>query len=176
MQADDLPILGEPISVELANTWYGEGADAVDFLSVPAVAVSWVALVTGAVPVDDVSELRALRDAVRALFVARAAGRALPSRAMAIVNAHAASGRVTPRLKLGADGAPVTVLEYSGRGAVRTRLALSCMEVLTAPAPLVRCAGEGCGLFFVQQHGRRRFCHDGCSHRLRQRRYRERIA
>lgn len=176
MQADDLPILGEPISVELANTWYGAGADAVDFLSVPAVAATWVARVTGAVPVDDVSQLRALRDAVRTLLLASAAGQSLPRRAIAIVNQHAASGRMTPCLRLDADGAPETVVAHSGRGAVRARLAVSCMEVLTGPHPVARCAGEGCGLFFVQQHGRRRFCHDGCSHRLRQQRYRGRVA
>ena len=46
MSADDeaeveLPLLGEPPSVELANTLYGE--DPVDVLADPAVARRWVA-------------------------------------------------------------------------------------------------------------------------------------
>jgi predicted RNA-binding Zn ribbon-like protein len=34
-----------------------------------------------------------------------------------------------------------------------------------------RCGHPDCQMFFVQQHHRRRFCHESCAHRARQARY-----
>jgi predicted RNA-binding Zn ribbon-like protein len=57
-------------------------------------------------------------------------------------------------------------------------LATGCIELLTGAdrQGLRRCEGPGCSLLFVQQHGRRRFCHESCSHRDRQQRYARRVA
>lgn len=175
MTAPEFPILGEPLGIELANTWYGVGDDAVDFLADPRHAAAWVAQAIGPRAVDDVDLLRELRDAVRDLVAARSAGRALSRRAVATINNHAA-GCANVALRLDARGRPSSEVQFRGAAAVRARLATSCVEVLTGPHPVHRCEGEGCGLFFVQQHGRRRFCHDGCSHRARQQRYRRAVS
>lgn len=172
----DLPILGEPIGIELANTWYGSGKGAIDFLANPDEATAWVAHVTGATPVDDVSQLRELRDAVRDLIAASATSRPLSRRAVRTLNQHAAAGCASVVLKVDARGNLSSEVRFRGEAALRARLATSCIEVLTGPYPIHRCEGEGCGLFFVQQHGRRRFCHDGCSHRARQLRYRRTLS
>lgn len=172
MSHTEFPILGEPSGIELANTWYGSGADTIDFLADPDDAAAWVALVAGPGRIDDVAELRELRDAVRDLLAARAAGRPLGRRAVATLNRHAAAGCASAALRVAAGGVLSSEMRFQGPAAVRARLATSCIEVLTGPHPIHRCEGEGCGLFFVQQHGRRRFCHDGCSHRARQQRYR----
>lgn len=172
MTQTDFPILGEPPGIELANTWYGSGHEAIDFLADPDDVAAWAAHVTGQTPVDDVSQLRELRDAVRALVAASAAGRPLSRRAIGTLNRHAAAGCASAALRVDAQGHVSSAVRFRGDGAVRARLATSCIEVLTGPHPIHRCEGEGCGLFFVQHHGRRRFCHDGCSHRARQQRYR----
>ncbi len=171
MEHVEFPILGEPLGIELANTWYGAGADVIDFLATPAMAGAWAAA-AGATPVDDVPALRALRDAVRALVAARAAGQPLSRRAVGTLNRHAAAGCAAAMLQVDARGGVSTAIRFRGEAAARARLATSCIEVLSGPHPIHRCEGDGCGLFFVQQHGRRRFCHDGCSHRARQQRYR----
>lgn len=168
---DDLPLLGEAPAVELANTRYGTGADAIDFLADPATAARWVAEVTDVGPVDDLSRLRELRDAVYALLEARCANRPPDPTLVAIVNRHAADGDAAVALSC-ADGVLTSRVVFRGPARVRASFATSCAEVLIGSAPVRRCEGPGCSLFFVAHHGRRRFCHDGCSHRGRQQRYR----
>ncbi len=172
MERVEFPILGEPPGIELANSRYGSGDDAIDFLADRDLAVAWAAEVTGAMPVGDVARLRELRDAVRDLVAASAAGRPLNRRAVGTLNRHAAAGCASAVLQVDAQGRLSSAVRFRGEAALCARLATSCIEVLTGPHPIHRCEGDGCGLFFVQQHGRRRFCHDGCSHRGRQQRYR----
>lgn len=163
---EDLPLLGEPSAIELANTWYGEGAH--DFLADPEVARRWATCVLGEGLEIDVADLRALRGAVRRLIASQMSGSAFDPAATALVNAHAA--HACAHLSLVIEGASASS-RVGYRGGAAARLATSCIEVLTGPDPIRRCEGPGCTMFFVQDHGRRRFCHDGCSHRARQRRY-----
>lgn len=167
MDDEDLPLLGEPAAIELANTWYGEGDELIDFLGDPPVARRWVALALGDVPEGDLADLRAVRDAARTLITARCDGRPLDPRAVEVVNAQAR--RACARVVLIAEE---RVARTTLDGDAAARLAVSCIEVVTGPEAIRRCEGPGCTLFFVQTHGRRRFCHDGCSHRQRQSRYR----
>jgi predicted RNA-binding Zn ribbon-like protein len=168
----EFPLLGEPVGVELVNTLYGLGRDRIDFLRDPRHAVAWAAQVAGSAQIDDVVLLRELRDAARSLFAASANGQALSPRAIATVNRHAQAGCASVVLRLDKTGRAASQVVFRGDAALRARLATSCVEVLTGPSPIARCEGEGCSLFFVQQHGRRRFCHESCSHRARQKRYR----
>lgn len=172
METPDLPILGAPLGIELANTRYGAGADAIDFLADLARSRHWVRLAVGRATIDDWERLRELRDAIHAALQARAAGGAPDARTVAVINRHAAAGCAAAVLSVQPDGAATAAVRFRGAGALRARLATSCIELLTGPHPIRRCEGAGCGLFFVQQHGRRRFCSDGCSHRERQQRYR----
>lgn len=167
----EYPVIGEPLGVELANTRYGTGSDAVDFLDTDVLARGWMREVLGSAGVDDLVLLRELRDAVHAALAAHANGETPAPRVIATVNRHAAAGCATAVLQRTADDALTAGVRYHGAGATRARLATSCIEVLTGPHPVRRCEGVGCTLFFVQQHGRRRFCSDECSHRLRQQRY-----
>lgn len=176
MSLTEFPILGEPIGVELVNTLYGSGRGVVDFLHRSDDALAWAALVTGDAQVDSVALLRELRDAAHVLFTASAAGRPLSRRAIATINRHAAAGCASICLRLDGRGQAASAVLFRGQAALRARLATSCTEVLTGPFPVSRCQGDGCGLFFVQHHGRRRFCHDSCSHRARQQRYRRTVS
>lgn len=165
---EDLPLLGEPPAIELANTWYGAGPSAHDFLGDAEVARRWASWVVGGDALVDVAALVELRDAVRALIVARIDGSPLDPAAVRVVNRHAAEACASIRLRV--DGAAASSA-VSFRGGAAARVATSCVEVLTGPDPIRRCEGPGCTMFFVQGHGRRRFCYEGCSHRARQRRY-----
>ncbi|MDX2183205.1 MAG: ABATE domain-containing protein [Gemmatimonadaceae bacterium] len=176
MQPVELPLLGEPAAVELANTRYGSGVDAFDFLADPRHAAAWLRHVVGATRIDDLAALRALRDAAHRAIDARVRGHALRPADIATINRHAADAQAAAELLMAADGTLSSTIRFRGASAVRARLAMSCIEVLTGPHPLRRCEGDGCGLFFVQQHGRRRFCADDCSHRVRQQRYRRRLS
>ena len=171
MRDEDLPLLGEPLAIELVNTWYGDGDDAVDLLDPPALALRWAALALGPGEPPALPELRALRDAARVLVLARSAGQPLDPAAVAVVNAAAAQARAHLELVVDPARPAAPASRAHLRGGPLARLATSCVEVLCGPDPLRRCEGPGCGLFFVQHHGRRRFCHDGCSHRARQQRY-----
>ena len=39
--ATNFPILGEPLPVELANTWYSHATGVIDFLETPTLMASW---------------------------------------------------------------------------------------------------------------------------------------
>jgi predicted RNA-binding Zn ribbon-like protein len=171
---DDLPLLGEALALDLANTRYGEGDDAVDFLgAVHAGAWARAALGLAALSGPQAAALRGLRDAVRALVEATWSGEAPPPAAVAAVDraaagcpSHATLSWVPgegPRARVVFDGPPFAV--------ALARAATSAIEVLVGERPIRRCEGPGCTVWFVVDHGRRRFCHDGCSHRARQRRY-----
>lgn len=162
------------MAVDLANTWYDAGSEVIDFLAEAAGARRWTARVTCGDRVDDVRLLRQLRDAVRTLIVARTEGRPLDAAAVRIVNRHAAAACASVAMVAGARGEVTARVLFRGDGRARAKLATSCVEVLTGTDPVRRCEGPGCPLFFVQDHGRRRFCHAGCSHRARMQRYRGR--
>ncbi|MEQ1569745.1 MAG: CGNR zinc finger domain-containing protein [Myxococcota bacterium] len=168
---DELPILGEPVAIELANTWYGEGER--DFLADADVGGRWVRAAVPEPPPEvsaaEVHLLRTLRDAVRTLL--DPAGTADDPAAIAVVNDHAAAACAHPALDRG-----TAQVRYRGAplACARARLAASCIELVAARAPVRRCEGPGCAMWFVQHHAHRRFCHDGCSHRARQARYRSR--
>lgn len=172
---DDLPLLGEPLAIELANTLYGEGAAALDFLA-PPVAARWLAAALhGDAPTELTAEqaavLRELRDATRAILFALYHKQPPPAEAVATVNHHAAAACAHAAL---VDGAARVVFRGAPLARARARFATSCVELVARAAPVGRCEGPGCTLFFVQHHGHRRYCHEGCSHRARQRRYRSR--
>jgi predicted RNA-binding Zn ribbon-like protein len=171
MKDEDLPLLGEPLAIELVNTWTGEGPGGFDVLGPPALARRWAALALGPGEPPPLPELRALRDAARSLVIARAAAHPLDPAAVAVVNAAAAQAQAHLELVVDpARPAAPTARSHLGGGPL-ARLATSCVEVLCGPDPLRRCEGPGCSLFFVQHHKARRYCHEGCSHRARQLRY-----
>ncbi len=181
MDEVDLPLLGEPVPIELANTAYGVGDDAVDFLGEPAAAVAWLMLVGPPSPAttpsaDELHELIELRDAVRVLLEARLNGGRPTRAALEVVDRHAGAAPVVRRLVWGDEPAVRVEPGAPGFGGVLGWLAVGAIELVAGPAgdALAGCEAPDCTMLFVRHHGRRRFCHESCSHRTRQARYERR--
>jgi predicted RNA-binding Zn ribbon-like protein len=182
LNADDLPLLGEPLAIEFVNTLYGAGADRFDFLGAPTVVRLWLKHALGetaAVPSKigerDVESLRALRDAALCLVSALACSAVPDATTVALVNREAAAGGAHPRLEWSHAVGPGSTMRFAGPRIkqLRAALAVACIELCTGTRPdaLRRCEGPDCSLWFVQHDRRRRFCHESCSHRARQRKY-----
>lgn len=177
---DDLPLLGEPLAVELANTLYGAGDDRIDFLATLRLITTWFAH-AGAAPRlparltrRDGDRLRDLRDAAHTLIGQTVDRLPLSPVAVEVLNRHAARG---PRvLRLDVVGGGVRIGSSSpvrGIDAVLGLLAHEAIVLLGGPdaARLRRCDHPDCTMAFVQRHGRRRWCHPSCGHRTRQASY-----
>lgn len=178
--ADDLPVIGEPVVVELANTLYGRGSGRIDFLATPELIRLWFPRVPDAPPLpgrlddDDVGSLRALRDAVHTLVGAMVDRTHLPVGAVAVLNR--AAGRAPRTAALQLTGGVVRIrstTEARGMDAVLGAIAHDAITLLAGPDAerLRRCDHPECTMAFVQRHRRRRWCHPSCGHRIRQATY-----
>ncbi len=112
---------------------------------------------------------RDLRAVVRDLFTARARDNRPSARTLAAINAWAALAPRTPRLLWRDDG---LVADLAGRASAAD-LALAAIAgdaaVLAASERRLRaCDGNGCRMFFVAEHPRRRWCDSRvCGNRMR---------
>lgn len=180
---ENLPILGEPFAVEFANSLYrlGDGSS-IDFLGSAELFDAWFVSaprVGGEKLAPDsttiqVSELRQLRGVVIDLLDAVVAKRAVAGSDVSALNAYAA--RASCRLQLRwNDGQGSAALAYSGAAADKSLASIAgdAISFLASeqPASLRRCERPDCFMMFVQQHHKRRFCSESCSHRTRQARY-----
>jgi predicted RNA-binding Zn ribbon-like protein len=117
----------------------------------------------------ELKRFRALRVVVRDLFAARAMDSRPSARTLAAINAWAATAPRTPRLLWRDDG---LVADLAGT-ASPADLALAAIAgdaaVLAASERRLRaCEGNGCRLFFVAEHPRRRWCDSRvCGNRMR---------
>lgn len=178
----DLPILGEPLPVELANTWY-EGDEQVDVLDSAQRAARWLRAAWPEAPhpvgaeLDPVelALLRRTRDVVRELMVAAAAGRVPAPWATRAVNELAAAAPSSPVLSWEhpLDRSVGRARAGHGMAIVAAVLADEAIDLVGGPRRdrIRACDAEGCPMLFVKNHHRRRWCHDGCGHRTRQARY-----
>ncbi|MGX7823541.1 CGNR zinc finger domain-containing protein [Actinokineospora sp. 24-640] len=176
MTAVEFPILGtEPLPVEFANTLYGSGDTLTDFLRTPEWTSLWFAEATPDPPPVSDARARALRDCVHRLLTAKADAHPLNPATVATLNTFAAAAPTT--LALHQDGAgdwsPTWTDTVTGEPALLGRIATCAIELLTGAdaTNLRRCPAPDCGLLFVKNHSRRRFCHPSCGHRDRQARY-----
>lgn len=179
-----MPILGEPLAVELANTLYIDGDSHFDFLGDAFRARVWL----GAVPLgitvtselasSDLARLVQLRDAVRRLVLGSVDG--APSRRQDVARINKTAQLALNRRTLRLDPSGVPAVGDSRRGALANRVLATLADDAIAliggslRSRIRRCPGPGCPMFFVQQHHRRRFCHESCSHRARQAAYYQR--
>ncbi|HEU5391478.1 MAG TPA: CGNR zinc finger domain-containing protein [Streptosporangiaceae bacterium] len=182
VDVEDLPLLGEPAVVELANTLYLAGQDVLDILADPATRTAWLARLVmdpPAIPARltaaETMALMRLRDAVADLLRAVATAARPASASIATINKAAGAAPLVARLDW-PPGQPARAVTHPAAGAavfdvVLGRLAVDAICLVTGPHPLRVCAGPGCGLLFVARHRRRRFCHHSCSHRARQAAY-----
>lgn len=181
--ADDLPLLNEPLPVELANSWYaGEDGEAIDFLGTPALVQLWFATASVAAHLElptplgeaHAADIRGLRDVIRALLEALLAGSAPSGDTTDLANRYAARAPSRPVLRWTPLGFH-TERVHAGTliDALVTQIATAAIDFVvgSSVSRLRRCAGLGCGMFYVQDHHLRRWCHPSCGHRARQARY-----
>jgi predicted RNA-binding Zn ribbon-like protein len=178
--AEDLPLIGEPLAVELANTLYGDGRDRIDFLATPRLITRWFTHAEAAPRLParlarhDVELLRDLRDATHTLIGRTVDRLPPPPAAVEALNRHAARAPRTLRLDLAGGGLRIgSSSTVRGIDAVLGLLAHEAITLLGGPdaARLRRCDHPDCTMAFVQQHRRRRWCHPSCGHRTRQASY-----
>ncbi|WP_433341904.1 ABATE domain-containing protein [Streptomyces sp. CA-253872] len=135
-------------------------------------------------------EVRALRDAVRALFARGVrpgpvspadADRLQPAdEALALLNAVAARVPVRPVLDWPEGAAPaVRLAPAPGTDTLPAALARAALAFLAAPdfARLRACTAPRCVRYFVRRHGRQEWCKPSCGNRARAaRHYRRHLA
>jgi len=164
------------LCLDLAYTG-GTGALAVfEVLHRPADLRAWVrrpplSLPVGQLDLDDLAAARALREDVRSVLAAVAAGRAAPPSAVRRLERVAAEPPPAPRLR--ADGALAWQTPVTG-AQVLSVLARDALE--TAAGGRVReCPADDCPLLFVDDTGSRRWCSmQRCGNRAKVRAHRER--
>lgn len=182
--ADDLPLLGEPLPIELANSLCVSNGTSTDFLATARLVRLWSAHVQSEPPIlpprsldeHDVSAVRDLRDAVRELLNALANSRRAPTRAIHKINHYAAAAATRVELTQNHAGNICVKTRYSapsGIDALLGRLAIETIVLAAGllPTQLRRCEGPGCAMLFVRIHHRRQWCHPSCGHRARQASY-----
>ncbi|MGQ0832501.1 MAG: CGNR zinc finger domain-containing protein [Microthrixaceae bacterium] len=183
--AAEFPVLGQALSIELANTLWVHGGREIDALATTGGAQRWVDAMTPRLAevgwvddepprVDDAlrERLVTLRGCVRELFGAVAAHTAPASDVLAHL---ATASRVAPRWLEGEatlGGALVLRVHWKGADSGRALLAaLADDAILLAAgtdAELLRaCPGPGCVGFFSRDSARRKFCSPTCSTRWR---------
>lgn len=178
----DLPLLGEPAVVELANTLYPTGENVLDILADPTTRAAWLAhlamdppAIPARLTAAETAALMRLRDAVADLLRAASDAARPASESIATINRAASAAPLIARLDW-PPGQPARAFTHPATDAavfdvVLGRLAVDAIGLVTGPHPLRACVGPGCGLLFVARHRRRRFCHHSCSHRARQAAY-----
>ncbi|MDF5759327.1 ABATE domain-containing protein [Spongiactinospora sp. TRM90649] len=182
-----VPMLGEPLPVELANTSYAVRGRAREGLATTGDLDAWLETVRPRFPrsdpfpaasEEDLTSARDLRDTIRAL-VRSAVGGERP--APAVVEALNAHVRGAARWKeLTWDGDAPAVRACGTGPAVALALAAiaeQAVELFTGPrlADLRACHAPGCVLFFVKDHHRREWCSAGCGNRARAARHYEQV-
>lgn len=187
MDVDDLPILGEPLSIELANTRYCYNDDGqskvLDFLGDVDLVRLWFRNASAAevlvlpTKLDEsvLQQLRALRDVIaNSLGVVARGGTPLPED---IDQLNLAADRAAfRRLLVWSEDGCGSISEV-GEGAevdvLLATLARSAMGFLASPdvAKLRICGAPDCPMLFQKNHHRRRWCENSCGHRTRQAAY-----
>ena len=181
----DLPILGEPLISEFANTLYIDGNKRVDVLEHPGSVAAWLQQAPCAAGLAaprrirraEVEQLRLLRDAIRRLLLST---RGQTFRAdFAVINdaANAASSR---RALAARRNVSLIVVAESAASPFETLLS----EIGTAVIDAVQhehfalhqvCSRPDCHMFYFRHHHRRRYCNERCANADRQARYNRRL-
>lgn len=174
LNPDHLPLLGECGPVELANSLYVFGREQLDFLEGEWGGL-WLEHAEGmkGVEVSELGELRALRAVVREVISCAWEPERVPAEA-SLARLKAWASNVRPRLEW-SRGRPALELEWEGDWGRRVLGRLAYETIALAAGQdwerLRVCAADDCPMWFVGQHGRRRFCHATCSGRMRQAAY-----
>jgi predicted RNA-binding Zn ribbon-like protein len=167
--------LGEPLAVDLANTvMVVREGEAVDLLATQQDLRRWLdaerpRLGDCGFAIRHLDEIRALRDAVRALLAASAQGAAPAREALEQVNAASVAAPIAPQLETGDHGrlqAVERTCEQDPLAQLLGSLARSAIAILTGDERerLHVCRAPSCGMFYL---GERRWCCAACGNRAR---------
>lgn len=167
--------LGEPLAIDLANTvMVVREGETVDLLSSPDGLERWLKaerdrLGECAPATEHLASIHDLRDAVRELFIAVAAGESPSSQALESVNSASALAPVVAQLHVEEDGLLSAVEHTDERDPMAQifgTLARSTIDLLSDPnrERLKQCTAPSCGMFFL---GNRRWCCSACGNRAR---------
>jgi predicted RNA-binding Zn ribbon-like protein len=175
----EFALLGEPLAVELVNTRPMRDGTHRELLVDDAAAAAWLGLHAGELPAGHdqapptATRLRAMRDAVEALFDAALESRTPVAEAIAHVNEVSAASPLQLELQWreGAPARAVTVVpEPVAPEMSLAAIARSAIEILGDPrgSRLRRCEAPDCVLLFVATNARRRWCSTtACGNRTR---------
>lgn len=162
-----------PPAVDLANTVIDSPRGALDLLETDADLDAWIVaerphlLVAGAAA-GHLLEVRALRDAAREVLFATTDGRPIGRKALQLVNRAAADVPVHMRLRT--DGERETIeTATSSFARFAAAIARSLIELVTGPdsGRLSTCGAPSCGMFFLRDDPRQRWCSSSCGTRAR---------
>lgn len=162
-----------PLAVDVADTVRVVGSEKVDLLADDADLSSWISHEVERFPLagsarGQLEPFRGLRDAVRDVLLAHADRRQLPAHAISEINRASARSPTYP--KVGAGGRiQVVAMNDDPYDAFCALVARSTIEVISGPdrESLAVCHAPSCGMPFVRQHGRQRWCSDACGNRAR---------
>ncbi len=180
----DLPILGEPLIPEFANTLYVDGPTRLDVLDHPAWINAWLRQAPCAaelagpqrIRIEDAARLRVLRDALRGLLP-----RTGSDRTSDVETINEAAGLAVGRRQLvvAEDGEldVVNNVVATGMDRLLSNIALRVTESVDAGQFGLNqvCTRPGCNLFYFRDHHRRRYCNSRCANAHRQARYNTRL-
>ncbi|GHD42817.1 hypothetical protein GCM10017083_08240 [Thalassobaculum fulvum] len=176
LRANYRPI-GGVLCLDFANTvdWH-DSERRVELLADAECLAAW-ARIAGAGDVDpaaaDLHRACRLRDAVWAVFRAKAKAETVPGDAVAEINRALERAPAGRRLRVSGDEVVWADGTDGGTDALLGAIARSAAELLTDPDRRARvrmCAGEGCGWLFLDESrgARRRWCSmQGCGNRAK---------
>lgn len=172
------PLPGGPLAIDLLNTTWRPGDDAVEWLDDPAAVVAFVASHGVELAADDVDRARAALVEARSLVgrLLRPAPGPIADDVVAEVNRALATA--VPWARPIDDGLELMVIDPDGARTVATAAVVNAVELLGDRPDRVRsCEHEDCTLWFydTSKAGRRRWCSmERCGNRAKVRRHYER--
>jgi predicted RNA-binding Zn ribbon-like protein len=161
--------LGEPLAADFANTTKRRGMAERECLRSAADLAEWARRQEGRVPLvapddDRLDEVLALRDAVKRVLHAAAAGSGRPASAIARVNEAARRVPLVAQLRGGR-----AVLEPAGDAdpldELLSRVAVSAIEL--SETGIGFCDAPGCGQFYARDRANQKWCSNHCGTRAR---------
>jgi predicted RNA-binding Zn ribbon-like protein len=176
------PVRDEPPAVELYNTLYVFGGQAIDGLADRDGLKSWLAALGPRLPVaakavdlERLDEFVTLRAAVRDALDAVSSGRRVPVAAATALNAAAA--RDPHSLELTGAGAGVRHHAADATDVALAALASDAIALVAGPlaTKLHACGAPSCVLMFLGTDRRRDWCSTACGNRARQARHYARV-
>lgn len=181
------PLRDEPLAIELHNTLYAVGGQAIDGLPDQSAADVWLDDLAHRLPPADVPSAAwpavagvvALREVVGAALRAAVEAAAHDPVALEAINAASARAASAPTARWRPDAPPelkTTFVTASRADVVLGAFAADAVELLTGPRrdDLRACGAPGCILLYLKNHPRRAWCSNTCGNRARQARHYQR--